>query len=81
MKELVGKAGVLVRLDLQVGELKQGSNPHIGAIESEEKHLRLRAKQLICSISKWNEKQIVLTAAIHTPDSTVAGSWSLGTVE
>ena len=34
MKELVGKAGMLVRLDLQVGELKQGSNPHIGAIES-----------------------------------------------
>ena len=48
MKELVGKAGMLVRLDLQVGELKQGSNPHTGASESREKHLRLRGKQLIC---------------------------------
>ena len=77
----MGKAGMLVRLDLQVGELKQGSNSHIGAIESEEKHLSLRAKQLICGIPKWNENQIVLAAAIHSPDSTVAGSWSLGTVE
>ena len=34
MKELGGKTGVLVGLDhpQQVGELKQGSNPHIGAI-------------------------------------------------
>ena len=30
-----------------MGELKQESNPHIGAIESEEKHLRLGVKQLI----------------------------------
>ena len=29
-------------------ELKQGSSPHIGAVESEEKHLRLGVKQLIC---------------------------------
>ena len=29
-----------------MGELKQGSDPHIRATESEEKHLRL--KQLIC---------------------------------
>ena len=71
-----------------MGELKQGSDPHIGAIESEEKHLSLRAKQLICGIPKWNENQIVLAAAIHTPDrhaapldGVVAGSWSLGTVE
>ena len=33
-----------------VGELKQGSDRRIGAIESEEKHLRLRVKELICSI-------------------------------
>ena len=32
----------------RVGELKQGSDPHIRATESEEKHLRLRVKQLIC---------------------------------
>ena len=32
-----------------MGELKQGSDPHIGALtELEEKHLRLRVKQLIC---------------------------------
>ena len=32
-----------------MAELKQGSDPHIGALtESEEKHLRLRVKQLIC---------------------------------
>ena len=32
-----------------MGELKQGSDPHIGAIsESEEKHSRLIVKQLIC---------------------------------
>ena len=31
-----------------MGELKQGSDPHIRVIESEEKHLRLRVKQLTC---------------------------------
>ena len=32
-----------------MGELKQGSNPHMGQTsESEEKHLRLGVKQLIC---------------------------------
>ena len=32
-----------------MGNLKQGSDPHIGALtELEEKHLRLRVKQLIC---------------------------------
>ena len=28
--------------------MKQGSDPHIRATESEEKHVRLRVKQLIC---------------------------------
>ena len=32
-----------------MGELKQGSDPHIGAIvESVKKPLRMRVKQLIC---------------------------------
>ena len=31
-----------------VGELKQRSDPHLGVSESQEKHLRLRGKQLIC---------------------------------
>ena len=30
---------------------------------------------------KLNENQTVLAAAIHIPDGTVAGSWSLGIVE
>ena len=28
--------------------MNQGSDPHSGAIESQEKHLRLRVKQLVC---------------------------------
>ena len=51
MKDLGGKIGVLVGLDLPLasGELKQGSDPTSGQLsESEEKHLRLRVKQLIC---------------------------------
>ena len=50
-----------------MGEPKKESNPHIGAIKSEEKYLRLSAKQQICGIPKWNENKIVLAAAIHTP--------------
>ena len=38
-----------LHLPLVVGELKQGSDPHLGQLsESEKKHLRLRVKQLIC---------------------------------
>ena len=55
--------------------------------ESEETHLRLRVKQLICgSLSK--ENLTVLPTAIHTPDRDAdplegaeAGSWILGIVE
>ena len=72
-----------------MGELKQGSDPHIRAIicvrgepytaESETADLWQ---------SKWNENQTVLAAAIHTLDRDAgplegaeAGSWSLRTVE
>ena len=91
MKELGGKTGVLVGLDLPLvsGEQKQGSDPHTGAIiwvrgetfkaESETTDLRQ---------PKWTENQTVLAAPIHTPDrdvdpleGAVAGSWSLGIVE
>ena len=51
MKELGGKTGVLVGLDLpSVGwGTEAGSNTHIGQLsESEEKHLRLTVKQPIC---------------------------------
>ena len=68
------------------GKGSRGLIPTSGQLsESEEKHLRLRVKQLIC-IS--NENQTVLATAIHTPgrhsgplEGAAAGSWSLGTVE
>ena len=50
-KELGGKAGVLVGLDLPSagGATEAGPIPTSGQLsESEEKHLRLRVKQLIC---------------------------------
>ena len=53
--------------------------------ESEEKHLRLRVKQLICGNLNGTENQTVFATAICTLDSdtsplegTVAGSRSLG---
>ena len=70
-----------------MGELNQGSDPHSGAIESQEKHLRLRMKSDLWQ-PKWSETQTVLAEAIHTQDrdagpleGTVAWSWSLGIVE
>ena len=53
MKELGGKTGVLVGLDLYLasGGTEAGglSDPHTGQLsESEEIYLRLRVKQLIC---------------------------------
>ena len=72
-----------------MGELKPGSDPHIRATvcKSEEKHLRLRVKQLI-SGSLNGMRITVLAAAVHTLDrdtgpleGTAAGSWSLGSVE
>ena len=50
-KELGGKAGVLVGLDLPSagGATEAGPIPTSGQLsESEEKHLRLRVKQLTC---------------------------------
>ena len=50
-KELGRKTGVLVGVDLPLagGEAKQGSDPPAGQLsESEENHLRLRVKQLMC---------------------------------
>ena len=52
MKELGGKTGVLVGLDLPLmggGTEAGGPVLTLGQLsESEEKHLRLRVKQLIC---------------------------------
>ena len=72
-----------------MGELKQGSDPHMGAI------VRVRGETFKAESEtadlwqpKWNENQTVLATAIHTPDrnpgspeGAVAGSWSLGIVE
>ena len=72
-----------------MGELKQGSDPHIratvlvrgGTFQAESETADLWQP-------KWNENQIVLATAIQTPDrdagpleGTAAGSWSLGIVE
>ena len=45
-----------------MGELKQGSDPHIGAIvESVKKPLRMRVKQLICgSLNGMRIRQYLL---------------------
>jgi len=50
MKELEGKTGMLVGLDLpSAGRGSRGLILTSGQLsESEEKHLRLRVKQLIC---------------------------------
>ena len=70
-------------------ELKQGSDPHIRAT------VRVRGEISKADSAtsdlwqlKWNENQMVLVAPVHTMDrnagpleGTVAGSWSLGTVE
>ena len=72
-----------------MGELKQGSNPHTGAI------VRVRGETFKAESetadvwqSKWNENQTVLATAIHTPDrnagpleGAAAGSWTLGTMK
>ena len=71
-----------------MGELKQGSDHHIGKLsESEEKHLRLRVKQMICgSLNGMRIRQSLLQPYIHQRaagplEGMVAGSWSLGIVE
>ena len=69
-----------------MGELKQGSDPHIGAILSKRRKAESETGDLWQP--KRNKNQTVLAAAIHSPDryagpreGTAAGSWSLGIVE
>ena len=72
-----------------MGELKQGSDLHIGAIVSVRgETFRAESETADLWQHKWNENQTVLAAAIHTPDreagpleNAEAGSWSLGAVE
>ena len=74
-----------VGLDLQwVGELKQGSDPHIRAIVWVRGET-FKAENETADLwqPKWYENQTVLATAIYTPDrgagsleGVVAGSWS-----
>ena len=70
-------------------ELKQGSDPHIGAtVWLREETFKAEGGTADMWQPKWDENQTVLATAIHTQDrdvdpleGAVAGSWSLGIVE
>ena len=72
-----------------MGELKQGSDPHIGAIVwVRGETFKAESETADLWQPKWNENQTVLAAAIHTLDgdtspleSAAAGRWNLGIVE
>ena len=71
-----------------MGELKQGSNLHIGAtVWVRGETFKAKSETADLWQLKWNENQTVLEAAIHMPDritglqGAVAGSWSLRIVE
>ena len=72
-----------------MGELKQGSDPYIGAIIwVRGETFKAESETADLWQPKWNETQIVLDVAIHTPDRDTdplegagAGSWILGIVE
>ena len=84
MKELAGETGVLVGLDLPSagGGTEAGVwSPHRGNCRVSEKTFKDESETADLWQPKWNENQTVLAAAIHTPNDTVAGSWSLGIVE
>ena len=64
-----------------MGKLKQGSEPHIEAIESKEKRLRLSMKQLVCGSLNGMRIRQSLPQPYIPLDGAMAGSWSLGIVE
>ena len=72
-----------------MGEQKEGSDPHIGTVVCiRGETLKAESETADLWQPKWNENQIVLATAIHTPDrdagpleGAAAGSWSLGIVE
>ena len=72
-----------------MGELKQGSDPHSGAIVwVRGETFKAESERADLWQPKWNGNQTVLTAAVHTSDrdtgpleGTVAGIWSLGIVK
>ena len=72
-----------------MGELKQGSDPHISAIVLVRgETFKAESETADLWQPKWNENQTVLAVAIHTPDrdagpleGAAARRWSLGIVE
>ena len=91
MKELGGKTGVLVGLDLlSVGGRTEARirSPHQGNCLVRGETFKAESETADLWQPKWNENQTVLASALHTPDrgagpvqSAVAGSWILGIVE
>ena len=72
-----------------MGDLKQGSDPHMGAIVWVRGET-FKAESEMADLGKlqWDENQTVLAAAMHILDrdagpleGAAAGSWSLGIVE
>ena len=90
-KELRGKTGVLVGLDLPsaAGELKQGSDPHSRAVVGVRgETFNVESETAVPWQPKRNENHTVLATAIHMTgrnmgllEGAVTGSWSLGIVE
>ena len=72
-----------------MGELKQGSNPHIGAIVYVRREIfKAESETADLRQPKWNENQTLLAAAIHTIyrdtsplEGAATRSWKLGIVE
>ena len=70
MKELGGKTGVLLGLDRpsEVGELKQMSDPHNGALFGVRgETFKAESETADLWQPKWNENQTALATAIPTP--------------
>ena len=91
MKELGGKTGVLVVLDLPSadGGSEAGiPSPQWGSCLSQRRNINAESETADPRRPKWNENQTVLATAIHTADrdtgplqGTRAGSWSIGIAE
>ena len=72
-----------------MGELKQGSDPHVGTtVWVREETFKAESETADLWQPKWNENQTVLAAAIYTLDrkagpleGAAAGSGSLGIME
>ena len=72
-----------------MGQLKQRSDPHIGAVVwVRGETFKAESETADLWLPKWNENQTVLASATHTPDrdagpleGAAAGSWSLGIEE